>query len=47
MAPDEADDLVVLATPTDFRAVGYWYRDFGQLTDADVVRLLARAPARP
>jgi predicted phosphoribosyltransferase len=46
-APDGADDLVVVAAPMNFRAVGYWYRDFGQLTDADVVRQLARAPARP
>jgi putative phosphoribosyl transferase len=47
MAPDEADDLVVLATPMDFRAVGYWYRDFVQLTGEDVTRSLAGAAASP
>ncbi|MGI8332167.1 phosphoribosyltransferase [Actinomadura scrupuli] len=45
--PDGADDLVVVAAPSTFRAVGYWYRDFGQLTDANVVTLLAQATASP
>ncbi|MFD9943616.1 phosphoribosyltransferase [Nonomuraea sp. NPDC059023] len=36
----EADEVVVLATPADFRAVGQWYESFDQLTDADVLRLL-------
>jgi predicted phosphoribosyltransferase len=36
----EADELVVLAAPFDFRAVGEWYRDFEQLTDAEVLELL-------
>jgi putative phosphoribosyl transferase len=44
-APDGADDLVVLASPGNFGAVGYWYRDFAQLADEDVVRLLADAAA--
>lgn len=39
----EADDLVVLATPRGFRAVGEWYSSFGQLTDDDVLRLLGQA----
>jgi predicted phosphoribosyltransferase len=39
----EADLVVVLAAPRAFRAVGEWYQSFGQLTDADVVRLLASA----
>ncbi|WP_246266815.1 phosphoribosyltransferase [Nonomuraea typhae] len=38
----EADEVVVLATPVDFRAVGQWYERFGQLSDADVLRLLGR-----
>jgi putative phosphoribosyl transferase len=42
----EADVVVVLAAPPAFRAVGEWYQSFGQLTDADVVRLLA-APGQP
>ncbi|RJL34629.1 phosphoribosyltransferase [Bailinhaonella thermotolerans] len=38
----EADDVIVLATPWAFRAVGQWYRRFDQLTDADVLALLDR-----
>jgi putative phosphoribosyl transferase len=36
----EADDVVVLATPEAFRAVGEWYIAFGQLTDEDVLDAL-------
>lgn len=36
----EADRVVVLATPERFYAVGQWYRDFGQTSDEEVVRLL-------
>ncbi|WP_141583928.1 phosphoribosyltransferase [Actinomadura sp. WMMA1423] len=39
----EVDDLVVPAAPWDFRAVGQWYRDFEQLTDADVTAWLEHA----
>lgn len=38
-------DVVVPATPPDFRAVGQWYRSFDQLTDDDVVRVLRHAGA--
>jgi putative phosphoribosyl transferase len=38
----EADDVVVLEAPGSFRAVGEWYVSFGQLTDADVLKLLDR-----
>jgi putative phosphoribosyl transferase len=38
---DEADQVVILATPRRFASVGEWYRSFGQLTDADVLALLA------
>ncbi|SDK95067.1 putative phosphoribosyl transferase [Nonomuraea maritima] len=38
----EADEVVVLKTPLDFRAVGQWYAYFDQLTDDDVLRLLGR-----
>lgn len=34
------DDLVVLESPTDFSAVGQWYKDFGQVEDGDVIKLL-------
>ncbi len=39
----EADEMVVLATPRGFRAVGEWYASFGQLSDADVLHLLGQA----
>lgn len=39
----EADALVCLYTPPDFFAVGQWYRNFHQVTDAEVRNLLDRA----
>ncbi|MFI6322275.1 phosphoribosyltransferase [Nonomuraea sp. NPDC050556] len=39
----EADEVVVLATPSGFRSVGQWYDRFDQLSDADVVALLSWA----
>jgi putative phosphoribosyl transferase len=39
----EADDVVVLAAPEPFFAVGEWYREFEQTSDAEVVAALARA----
>jgi predicted phosphoribosyltransferase len=41
----EADELVCLAVPPGFRAVGPWYRRFGQLGDEDVLRLLSEQPS--
>jgi putative phosphoribosyl transferase len=41
-----ADEVVCLATPMFFSAVGQWYRDFGQTPDEEVRDLLARAHAR-
>lgn len=41
----EADTVVILATPSNFHAVGQWYERFGQLTDADVVDVLERSRA--
>ncbi|XVQ08765.1 phosphoribosyltransferase [Spirillospora sp. CA-255316] len=38
----EADEVVVLAAPWAFRAVGQWYRRFEQLSDGDVIGLLER-----
>ncbi|MET7462817.1 phosphoribosyltransferase family protein [Nonomuraea sp. NPDC005501] len=43
----EADDVVVLEMPADFRAVGQWYVHFDQLSDADVLELLARGRGEP
>lgn len=42
---EEADHVVALATPPDFRSVGEWYASFEQLTDDDVLAELARARA--
>lgn len=39
----EADAIVCLSTPPDFYAVGEWYRDFSQVSDATVRELLDRA----
>ena len=39
----ECDEIVCLATPDPFYAVGPHYRDFRQTEDAEVVRLLAEA----
>ncbi len=39
----EADLVVTVATPEPFVAVGRWYRDFEQVEDAEVQRLLAEA----
>jgi predicted phosphoribosyltransferase len=40
-----ADEVVCLAAPMFFSAVGQWYADFGQTEDAEVQDLLARAHA--
>lgn len=32
----EADEIVALLVPEDFRAVGRWYRDFRQVSDSEV-----------
>lgn len=34
------DDCIVLESPMDFSAVGQYYKDFGQVADGDVVKLL-------
>lgn len=41
-----ADDVVCLSMPRLFYAVGEWYRDFGQTSDAEVISLLAQARQR-
>ncbi|UOX92319.1 phosphoribosyltransferase [Amycolatopsis sp. FBCC-B4732] len=38
----EADDVVRVTEPPDFRAVGQWYADFPQLGDDEVLDLLDR-----
>jgi putative phosphoribosyl transferase len=39
----EADDVVCLATPEPFMAIGCWYVEFPQLTDDEVRAQLARS----
>jgi putative phosphoribosyl transferase len=39
----ETDDLICLLVPHDLEAVGLWYRNFEQVPDEEVVRLLAEA----
>ncbi|WP_240670600.1 phosphoribosyltransferase [Actinoplanes solisilvae] len=38
-----ADTVICLSAPAAFRAVGQWYLDFGQLTDADVRSVFAHS----
>jgi putative phosphoribosyl transferase len=40
---DEADEVVCVVTPEQLYAVGEWYEDFGQTSDAEVCELLASA----
>jgi putative phosphoribosyl transferase len=39
----ETDDLICLLAPPDLEAVGLWYRNFEQVPDEEVVRLLEEA----
>jgi predicted phosphoribosyltransferase len=41
-----AEDVVWLYAPEPMIAVGNWYDDFDQLSDAQVVEMLALADAR-
>lgn len=40
---DEADQVVCLRAPRHFHGVGYWYRDFSQVSDEEVIDALRRA----
>jgi putative phosphoribosyl transferase len=40
---DVADQLIAVATPTEFSSVGEWYRDFSPTSDADVIAILRAA----
>lgn len=42
MLKQEADEVVCLATPEPFKAVGCWYHEFPQTSDTEVKELLAR-----
>lgn len=41
-----ADEVVCLFAPPMFYAVGQWYREFPQIEDEEVIRLLASPPER-
>ncbi|PAY07882.1 phosphoribosyltransferase [Bradyrhizobium sp. UFLA03-84] len=41
----EVDAIVCLETPRDFGAIGYYYRDFRQVGDDEVIAILKRFPA--
>ncbi len=41
-----ADEVVCLQSPSDFYAVGQFYDDFSEVSDAEVVAALERATAR-
>jgi len=41
----EVDELICLETPLEFGAIGYFYFDFQQVTDEEVVKLLGQAKA--
>ncbi len=43
---DEADEIICLEDHENFGAIGYFYRDFRQVTDDEVIELLARYPVR-
>lgn len=40
---DECDQVVVLDTPEPFVAVGYFFKDFEQVTDQEVIEILSRS----
>lgn len=42
---DYADRVVCLSTPTNFYAVGQFYTDFPQVTDEEVIAILAENPS--
>lgn len=42
-----ADALICVEAPVDFGAVGRWYEDFGQTSDAEVTAALAGASGPP
>jgi predicted phosphoribosyltransferase len=43
----EADEIVCLEDYESFTAIGFYYDDFGQVSDEEVTAILARLPAEP
>ncbi|MGH3090016.1 MAG: phosphoribosyltransferase [Rubrobacteraceae bacterium] len=46
MIRPEVDEMVCLDTPSDLGAIGFWYRDFEQVSDEEVIELLEAARER-
>ena len=44
---EEVDKLVCLEAPESFRAISLYYRDFGQVTDDEVTRILDEVRSHP
>jgi putative phosphoribosyl transferase len=44
---EEADEVLCLEIYADFGAIGYFYEDFRQTTDQEVIDILANHPPRP
>ncbi len=44
---DEADEVVCIEDYEPFGAIGYYYRNFRQVTDAEVIELLKKYPPKP
>ena len=42
----EVDDLICLETPYPFLAIWYFYRDFEQVSDEEVIAILRRFPIK-
>lgn len=43
---DEADDIVCLEDYEEFGAIGFFYSDFRQVSDTEVIEILARYPVK-
>lgn len=43
----EADDVICLETPQYMGAIGFFYVNFSQVSDAEVTSILERAPTQP
>jgi putative phosphoribosyl transferase len=44
---DETDDIVCLENYENFGAIGLFYSDFSQVSDTEVIDILARYPVKP
>jgi putative phosphoribosyl transferase len=44
---EESDDMICLAAPRLFHGVGQWYRDFSQVSDAEVIGMLREFDGAP